>query len=100
MLTSSRDRTAFLTVLATGLSLGIAIRFWYAAVMPPPPFVLDWTPGIYWLLGLVGSATAFQLTVRNRDRFSAAARMVLCFINGGAFAGFLAVPGILIWRSL
>ena len=90
-------------VLATGLSLGVTLRFWrgvYEMLTVRRSYVIDFTPMIYWLVGLVFSAAVLQVAIRKRVRFQRHLRSAFITLNVVSFLSFLCVPFYMIWNRL
>lgn len=83
----------------SAVSLGIAVRFWRAVLTPPPPLTIDWTPGVYWLVGIVFTAATLQAVRSFRGDLSWKCGLLLLILNGVCLIGYLGVAAVLFCRS-
>lgn len=84
----------------SAVSLGIAVRFWRAVFTPPPPLTIDWTPGVYWLVGIVFTAGALRAVRSYRDDLSRRCGLLLLILNGVCLVGYLGVAVVPFCRSI
>jgi hypothetical protein len=94
----SRSQKWFV-VAGTGINCGIASRYWLAVYTRPPPLTIDWTPLVYWALGILFVTTAIRLLRSWRDRVPVATWRSLMIINLLLFSGYLIVPTVFVFRT-
>src|SRR5437016_1734586 len=76
----------FAIVLPSAISLGVALRFWRAVFATPPYLAIDWTPAVYWIIGIVCSAIAVQIAWKDREVLPVSGRIVLVSADGSCLA--------------
>jgi len=89
----------WLAVVLTGTSLGMAARFWYAVYAPTPPLTLDWTPLVYWVIGIAFAAIAVHHLRSTREFHPKANFIWMLVINLTVFAGYLVPPALIVFRA-
>lgn len=93
--------TSVCAVLLAGLNVGCAIRFWRALFgpRPDPRFTLDWTPAVYWGLGVILAVVSLRFSRSTLPRFTPPGRKLLISAALIVLIAYLTIPAIVVFRS-
>ena len=97
---SKKDRVSVIGIVScSAISLGITARFWRAVLTPPLPLTIDWTPAVYWVLGIVFATIALQWTLKIRDGLPPNGKALLLALNALCLTGYLGMAAVLVYKS-
>ncbi len=86
--------------LISAVNTGVAIRFWVALFTPRQEYIIDYTPVVYWGIGVFLTLLLFSLIASIHDRFPPYGKTVLLSLNYLFITGYLGVVVLLLYRMM
>jgi len=97
---SAAVRRNWFGVVLTGISFGIALRFWFAVFSPVPPYTLNWTPLVYWTIGILFAGVATRIVWAAHVPQQKSTSLWLKMMNLAIFGSYLVPPAVFAFQAI